>query len=309
MSTALVTGGAGFIGSHLVRSLLADGVRVRVLDDLSTGHRAHLDGLDVELTVGDVRDAGTVRSVAAGCSELYHLAAIASVPRTVAEPALSFAVNLGGTHQVLEAARTCGVERLIFASSAAVYGPATMARIPEGAPLRPQSPYGAEKAAGEQLVRAYAASYGMHAVSLRFFNVYGPRQDPSSPYSGVIAAFLGALVQGRIPEIHGDGSQSRDFVSVADVVAACRLAASRGVPGEAYNVGTGHPTSVLELLRAVQAGLDAPPDVRFGPRRAGDLDTSCADVTGLAALGFVARVPLGDGLAETARWYRDQLVR
>lgn len=307
MRTALVTGGAGFIGSHLVRRLVADGLRVRVLDNLDTGREANLDGVDLDFVRADVRDADAVLRATEGCAEVYHLAAVASVPRTVADPAESFAVNGLGTHHVLEAARRTGVACVVCASSAAVYGPTHVPRVGEDAPLRPQSPYGAEKACMEQLASAYAASYGLGVVCLRFFNVYGPRQDPNSPYSGVIAAFLAALVQGRVPEVHGDGSQSRDFVAVDDVVTACRLAATKGAPGGVYNVGTGQPTSVIALLRALQSALGTSDAVRFGPRRAGDLDASCAQIARLEALGFRADVGLAEGLAATAAWYRANL--
>ncbi|MEZ4322083.1 MAG: NAD-dependent epimerase/dehydratase family protein [Myxococcota bacterium] len=302
---ALVTGGAGFIGSHLVRRLLADGWRVRVLDNFDTGHRSNLDGLAVDVLEGDLRT--DCEAAVAGCSRVFHLAAIASVPRSVAHPDESFAVNALGTSRLFEASRRAGVSRVVCASSAAVYGP-TGAVVSEDQVLRPQSPYGAEKAAMEHLATAYGAALGLEVVCLRFFNVYGPRQDPSSAYAGVIAAFCAALAAGRVPVVHGDGSQSRDFVYVSDVVDALVLAADHGVAGVPYNVGTGRPTSVIELLRNLQAALDAPPDATFGDRRAGDLDRSCADVSRLATLGFRAQVDLAEGLLHTGRWYREHFA-
>lgn len=296
----LVTGGAGFIGSHLVRRLLSEGLAVRVLDDLSTGRASNLVGLPVELLVGDVRlDA---EQAVEGCTRVFHLAARSSVPDSIEDPGNSFATNALGTSRILEAARLAGVERVTLASTAAVYG-STKGQVSERTPCRPVSPYAAEKAAGELLAQAYSRSFDLDVVALRLFNVYGPCQDPESAYSGVIAAFCGDLAAGRMPTIHGDGTQSRDFVHVRDVVEAFLVADARGTPGAVYNVGTGREATVLEVLRALQQAVGAANTVRFVARRAGDLDRSCADISRLAALGYEPAIPLGSGLAETWRWY------
>lgn len=306
MRTHLVTGGAGFIGSHLVRRLVAEGDRVVVLDNLDTGSRENLTGVDLELVVGDIRDRSVVDRCAQGVDTVFHLAAIASVPRSVEDPATSFAVDVIGTHNVFEAARAASARRVVCASSAAVYGENPSERLDESELPAPLSPYGAHKAAMESLAGATSHALGLPVVCLRFFNVYGARQDPRSSYAGVIAAFLGVLSRGGVPTVHGDGLQSRDFVHVSDVVEALLLAAERGEPGAAYNVGTGHPTSVLDLLRTIQAQLGSSDAVRFTESRAGDLRTSCASIDRLRALGYAPRRTLTEGLAETATWYREQ---
>lgn len=306
MQTHLVTGGAGFIGSHLVRRLLADGHRVVVLDNFDTGSRENLAGLDLELVEGDLRDLPTVRRCVEGVHTVFHLGAIASVPRSIEDPVQSFDVDVRGSHHVFEAARQAGVQRVVCASSAAVYGENPAPRLGEHELPAPVSPYGAHKAMMEDLARASSHSLGLPVVCLRFFNVYGARQDPRSSYAGVIAAFLGVLSQGGVPTVHGDGGQSRDFVHVSDVVEALLLGARHGEPGRAYNVGTGQPTSVLELLRTIQAQLGGSDEVHFGPARPGDLRTSCADIASLQGLGFHPTRTLVEGLAETATWYLEQ---
>ncbi|MBI2393614.1 MAG: SDR family oxidoreductase [Deltaproteobacteria bacterium] len=297
----LVTGGAGFIGSHLVTRLLGDGHDVRVLDDLSTGKRenlAHLAAADVELVVGDVRDGATVDACARGCEVVFHEAAIVSVPYSVEHPQTSHDVNLQGTLNVLLAARAQGVRRVVFACSAAVYGDEPTLPKREDMAASPISPYGIEKIAGEQYVLAWPKLYGVEGVSLRYFNVFGPRQDPRSPYSGVISVFVDRARAGREITVFGDGEQSRDFVFVEDVVQANVLAATvPSASGRAYNIGRGARTTLNELLAMLERIVDRPLAVRHEPPRAGDIRDSLADVSrAREELGFAPRVAIEEGL-------------
>ena len=301
---ALVTGGAGFIGSHLATSLLASGGKVRVLDDLSSGHRRNLaEGSEfVEASILDERD---VREAMGGCELLVHLAAEVSVPRSWEDPERAFRINLEGTERVFRLAGEAGVRSVVFASSAAVYGPTPSLPSKEGDPFVCASPYAAHKAAGELMLQSYARRYGFHAASLRFFNVFGPRQDPKSAYAAVISAFMDAAAAGRRPLVFGDGSQTRDFVPVADVVEAIRLAAdpSRSLRGEAFNVGLGERRSLLDLIATLSkvSGRDLDPELR--PPRAGDVPHSCASIErATRELGYVPPVSFEEGLAETWRW-------
>src|SRR4051812_43180335 len=251
MPTCLVTGGAGFIGAHLVEALAAAGHGVRVFDDLSTGVASNVPA-GVELIRGDVSDAELVRRAAEGVETVYHLAALASVQRSIEAPADSHRVCATGTLHVLDAARRHKARRVVYAASASAYGiPAGEVQC-ESDPVNPLSPYAAAKLAGEVYCQAFAASYGLETVRLRFFNIFGPRQRADSPYSGVIAIFAALLGQGKQPTIFGDGQQTRDFTYVSDVVQALRLAAERpGVSGEVFNVGTGRGTSLLDLIAAL----------------------------------------------------------
>ncbi|HIQ02466.1 MAG TPA: SDR family NAD(P)-dependent oxidoreductase, partial [Anaerolineales bacterium] len=254
MTLWLVTGGAGFIGSHLVEALVARGERARVLDDFSTGRWENLAAVtgQVEVIEGDVRDRAAAARAVDGVEVVIHLAAIPSVQASVEDPQRVMAVNCTGTLNLLEAARAAGVRRFVFASSAAVYGDQTDLPLREDLPPDPLSPYAASKAAGEALCRAYFASYGLPTVVLRFFNVYGPRQDPRSPYSGVISIFVERMRQGLPPVIYGDGEQTRDFVYVGDVVEAVVRAAEREeAVGEVFNIAGGRQTSVLELVKVL----------------------------------------------------------
>ena len=301
---SLVTGGAGFIGSHLATALLSSGDRVRVLDDLSSGHRRNLaEGSEfVEASILDERD---VREAMGGCELLVHLAAEVSVPRSWEDPARAFRINLEGTERVFRLAGEAGVRSVVFASSAAVYGPTPSLPSKESDPFDCASPYAAHKAAGELMLQSYARRYGFHAASLRFFNVFGPRQDPKSAYAAVISAFMDAAAAGRRPLVFGDGSQTRDFVPVADVVEAIRLAAdpSRSLRGEAFNVGLGERRSLLDLIATLSkvSGRDLDPELR--PPRAGDVPHSCASIErATRELGYVPPVSFEEGLAETWRW-------
>ena len=291
----LVTGGAGFIGSHLVDALLAAGHAVRVLDDLSTGREANL-APGACLLRGDVAEPDTVRAAMAGMDGCFHLAAIASVARSNEDWPGTHRVNLGGTVAVLDAARAKGRLPVVYASSAAVYGDTGEALAHEKRHPAPRTAYGADKLGSEQHAAVGALVHGVPSVGLRFFNVYGPRQDPGSPYSGVISIFARQAVRGEGVCVHGDGLQTRDFVHVADVVAHVRAAmeyaaAHRGAA--VFNVCTGQATSILDLARLLGA---AP--VTHGPARAGDIRHSLGDAThATAALGVAARTPLAEGLA------------
>ncbi len=296
----LVTGGAGFIGSHVVDRLLTLGAHVTVLDDLSTGRREHLpQDARVRLIEGDAADGATVRRAIEDCSRVVHLAAVASVQRSVEDPLGTHRANLVATLQVLEAARDADVLRLVYASSAAVYGDERTPPVAEGGALDPQTPYAADKLAGEHLLSFYRRTFGLPAVALRFFNVYGPRQAADSPYSGVISLFADRVVQGAPLTVYGDGRQTRDFVAVDDVVDAivgC-LTLERAPDPWVLNVGTGVATSVLDLIDALErvAGRRAPRS--FASARPGEVRDSRADVSRLrTALGGWAPRPLDAGL-------------
>ena len=302
----LVTGGAGFIGSHLVEALLASGRPVRVFDDLSSGLRANVPA-GVEFVEGCLTDAAAVSRAVAGCEVVFHLAALASVAKSVEDPGLNHAINATGTLHVLDAARKAGVRRLVYAGSASAYGGADdPAGQGEDTPLCALSPYAAAKMAGEFYCRAFAASYGLETVRLRFFNVFGPRQRPDSPYSGVIAIFSSMLGAGRVPTLHGDGLQSRDFVAVEDVARALILAADTpGVSGRVYNVGTGRSVTLLQLLDALNSQLGTSVVPSHGPARAGDIRHSRAKIDRISAdLGFAPKVSFEEGLRRTLAWSR-----
>lgn len=306
----LVTGGAGFIGSHLVESLIAQGRRVRVLDDFSTGLRGNLAHLKPapELVEGDVADAVAVQRAAQGVSIIFHLAALASVQRSVEAPADTHRVCATGTLHVLDAARRTGVRRVVYAASSSAYGiPADDVQT-ENDPIQPLSPYAAAKLAGELYAQSFTAAFGLETVRLRFFNIFGPRQRADSPYSGVIALFAAALSAGRTPTVYGDGLQSRDFTFVSDVVQALTRAAEKpGVSGRVYNIGTGRSTSVLDLIAALNRQLGTSITPRHAPARAGDVRHSRADISAARRdLGYEPAVRFEDGLAQTLAWYRQQ---
>lgn len=306
----LVTGGAGFIGSHLVDALLARGARVRVLDNLSTGARKNLDHCleRTELVTGDIRDPATCLRACEGVSLVFHQAALGSVPRSLDDPATSFAVNVAGTANVFGAAREAKAARVVFASSSSVYGDSESIAKREGGEGAPLSPYAASKAMNEKLAEVFARCYGMEFVGLRYFNVYGARQDPEGPYAAVIPRFFAASLAGRAPRIYGDGEQSRDFTFVADAVEANLLAASapREACGRAYNVAGGARTTVVELARMIRetAGSGAAP--RHEPPRSGDVRHSLADLAlSERALGYSPQTGLAEGLARSLPYYRE----
>ena len=299
---ALVTGGAGFIGSHLVERLLTDGHQVRVVDNFSTGKRENLEPLvckALEVVVADVRHGWELRDVAAGCEVIFHEAAIVSVPYSVDHPQETHDVNLQGTLNVLEAARQAKSRRVVFASSAAVYGDAPGLPKHEGMLPTPISPYGLEKLTSEHYLSIFARLYGVETVSLRYFNVFGPRQDPSSAYSGVISIFVDRARRRAPVTIFGDGSAYRDFVYVTDVVAANMLAATKpGVSGRTYNVARGEKTTLKDLVRIVGDRVGQPLEVLHAAPRAGDITESLADITrARSELGFTPAVPVNEGLA------------
>jgi UDP-glucose 4-epimerase len=319
MRWCLVTGGAGFLGSHLVEALLERGYRVRVLDDFSSGKRENLAPFQsqIELQVGSVTDVTAVESAIRGCELVFHLAAIASVQRSLEDPLQTHAVCATGTLQVLQAARHLGVRRVVYAGSSSCYGDqsdklsgetatASLRPCREDDPLRPLSPYAAAKLAGEMYCRAFSQAFGLETVVLRFFNIYGPRQDAKSPYSGVIALFANAMLQGQSPTIYGDGLQSRDFVFVADAVQALLLAAETpSARGQVYNIGTGQATTVLALVEHFNRLLGTNIVARHGPPRPGDVRHSLADITrARRELRYQPRTPLPEGLRLTLDWLR-----
>jgi UDP-glucose 4-epimerase len=304
----VVTGGAGFIGSHLVEALLADGHRVRVVDNLATGHRANLAHLGdaFEWLEGDLADFETCRQAVEGAEAVLHQAAIPSVPRSVREPLGSHASGPTATLNILEASRASGtVRRVVFAASSSAYGDTETLPKHEAMLPMPLSPYAAGKLAGEHYVSVYAKTMGLDAVSLRYFNVFGPRQDPSSPYSGVISLFVRAMAEGRSPTILGDGHQTRDFTYVANVVRANLLALRSDKPlgGAVYNVGTGRRISLRQLVDAINDALGTSLAPEFGPPRDGDVRDSQADLTAIRSdLGFEPAVDFEDGLRRTVSW-------
>jgi len=304
-SLVLVSGGAGFIGSHLVEALLAAGHRVRVVDNLVTGHRANLAGLGpaaYEWLEGDLADFAVAARAAEGAAVVFHQAAIPSVPRSVAEPLPAHASGPTATLNLLEAARRAGARRFIFAASSSAYGDTDELPKHEGMYPRPLSPYAAGKLAGEHYVHTYARTMGLDGVSLRYFNIFGPRQDPSSPYSGVISLFARLMREGRRPAIYGDGRQTRDFTYVANVVKANLLAMNAPAPlgGEALNVGTGRRVSLLDLVAAINAALGTDLAPEFRPPRAGDVRDSLASLDRIhAVLGYAPDVEFAEGLRLT----------
>ncbi len=306
--TALVTGGAGFIGSHLVEALLAGGCRVTVLDDLSSGNERNLPASagGLRFIRGDIRDRRAVADAVADCEAVFHLAAVVSVPKTTQDPVGSADVNETGSLNVLDAARRAGARRLVFASSSAVYGDDPRLPKREDMAPKPLTPYAVQKLAVEYHARVYSGLYGLPSVSLRFFNVFGPRQDPSSPYSGVISIFMTQALTAGVPVIYGDGRQSRDFVFVGDVVQALiRAANSQGGSGKVFNVGTGRSVTISALWEVVAALSASSAKPVHAPARPGDVPHSVAAIDAARTdLGFVPQVSFEKGLELTIAWYR-----
>ena len=301
---ALVTGGAGFIGSHLVEALLAEGHPVRVVDNLVTGRRENLAQLGgaIEFLEGDLADFEVCRRAADGVAYVFHQAAIPSVPRSVLEPIPSHASGPTATLNLLEAARQAGARRFMFAASSSAYGETEELPKVETMLPSPLSPYAAGKLAGEHYVQVYARTMGLDGVSLRYFNIFGPRQDPSSPYSGVISLFARAMAEGRRPILYGDGRQTRDFTFVANAVRANLLAMRSDNPleGVAINIGTGRRVSLLDLVAAINATLGTSLEPEFRDPRPGDVRDSQASLDrARSRLGYAPAVDFEEGLART----------
>jgi len=308
MSVILVTGGAGFIGSHIVERLLALGHEVRVLDNFSTGRRENLSSFedDIDVREEDIRDVSGVERAVKGVEVVFHEAALASVPRSVADPVSSNEVNVTGTLNLLVASRDSGVRRFVFASSSSVYGDSPELPKRESMAPSPESPYAASKLAAENYCRIFSSLYGLECVSLRYFNVFGPRQNPGSQYAAVVPLFVTALLEGTPPVIYGDGEQSRDFTYVANVVDANVLALSAdGVAGEVFNVACGRTSTVNELLAGLQGIIGTSLTAHHTDPRPGDVKHSFADISKAEeTLGLVSDVSLDEGLALTVDWFR-----
>jgi nucleoside-diphosphate-sugar epimerase len=308
MARWLVTGGAGFIGSHLAEALIGMGETVRIADSFITGHRRNLAALGnrAELVEGDLADPAIAVRAVAGMEYVLHQAAIPSVPRSVQDPATSNRANVDATLQVLLAARDASVRRVVYAASSSAYGDTPTLPKREDMPTHPLSPYALQKLVGEQYMQLFTSLYGLETVSIRYFNVFGPRQDPSSPYSGVIALFVTALLAGKAPTITGDGGQTRDFTYIANVVdGVLRAATAPHAAGEVINVATGQQISITELAGTLGAiiGVAAPP--AHVEARPGDVRHSLADISkAKAILGYEPIVGLEEGLRRTVEWYR-----
>ncbi len=307
MSSYLVTGGAGFIGSHLCEALVGRGERVRVVDSLVTGKRLNLAHLpQVEFLEGDLAEIDVARRAAEGMDYVLHQAAIPSVPRSVSDPVTSNRSNVDATLNVLVAARDAGVRRVVYAGSSSAYGDTPTLPKHEDMPTNPLSPYALQKLVGEQYLAMFTRLYGLDTVTIRYFNVFGPRQDPSSPYSGVISLFISALVDGRQPIIYGDGGQTRDFTYVANVVdGVLRACHAPGIAGQMMNVATGGRISLNELLATLCGLLGVSTTAVYKEPRAGDVRDSQADIgRARRLLGYEPGVNLRDGLERTLAWYK-----
>jgi UDP-glucose 4-epimerase len=305
MSLYVVTGGAGFIGSHLVEELLHRGERVRVVDDFSTGMRENVPS-GVELVEGDIADPAVADRAIAGADYVLHEAAIPSVARSVADPMKSHRANVDGTLQVLMAAREHMVRRVVMAGSSSEYGESPTLPKHEAMPLAPKSPYALQKVVGEEYCRLFTQLYGLETVSIRYFNVFGPRQQPNSQYSGVISLFIKALSSGARPIVLGDGLQTRDFTYVANVVdGVLRACTAPKASGQAINVATGGRITLLELLDTLNRVMGTSAAPEFGPTRQGDVKDSQASIEkAKALLGYEPSVDFEDGLRRTVAWYR-----
>jgi nucleoside-diphosphate-sugar epimerase len=314
MATYLVTGGAGFIGSHIVERLLTDGHRVRVLDNFSTGRRANIDAVRgagpdrLQVSTADIRDPGVLEKAVAGMEGVFHLAALGSVPRSVEQPQESHAANATGTLNVLVAARDHGVKRVVFAGSSAVYGALEEYPKLEEHPTCPISPYGLTKLMGEHYLRLFGELYGMEPVTLRYFNVFGPRQDPASQYAAVVPAFVSKLMRGEAPTIYGDGDQSRDFTYVENVVQANLLAmkapAEKIAPG-LFNIAAGGRHSVNDLFRTVRDLVGSDLEPIYADPRPGDIRHSQAGIERAREyLGYEPRVSFAQGLERTVEHFK-----
>ena len=311
MKRYVVTGGAGFIGSTLVRTLLDAGGEVAVIDNLLSGHEKNLAEIRdrIEFHTLDIRDGAAIAPVIAGADTVFHLAAIPSVPRSIDDPRPSHEVNIDGTFEVFDAAVKGKVRRLVYAASSSAYGDSeTLPKI-ENMPAKPKSPYAVQKYVGELYASVFTSCFGLETVALRFFNVYGPRQDPSSAYSGILSLFMKHLIARTSPTIFGDGEQSRDFTYVEDVAALCRKAANAsGVAGKMFNAGNGNRYTLNEIWSLLQKMEGVKIPAKFGPPRAGDVRHSMADTTAAKTeLGHAPQFTIEAGLQKTLDWYKASL--
>lgn len=304
----LVTGGAGFIGSHIVRTLLEQGQEVKVLDNFSTGKRENIADFEkkIELIEGDLLDPSKVTEAVRGVDVIFHEAAFVSVPQSMDEPQNCFDVNVTGTSMLFDAARRAGVKRAVFATSAAVYGDSTEMPLTEETPLRPLSPYAASKRVDEIYGQLYTTSFGLEVVALRYFNVYGPRQRPDSMYAAAVPIFIRRLLDGKGVTIYGDGGQTRDLINVRDVVRANLVASEHSAaPGQIFNICTGIETRIIDLVEVLQDLFPSAPAPVFAEPRAGDIYRSIGSPQKAADLiGFRAQVTLDQGLTEAVEWMR-----
>jgi UDP-glucose 4-epimerase len=303
----LVTGGGGFIGSHIVDALLERGDQVRVLDNFSTGDRRNLLHVrdDVEIVEGDLRSYERAHAAVRDCEVVFHQAALPSVPRSIQDPLTSNEANVTGTLNILLAARDAGTRRVVYASSSSVYGAAAGEAKHEDTAVAPLSPYGVSKHTGEAYCKAFFHSYGLETVALRYFNVFGPRQNPISEYAAVVPSFIVAALLGERSVVYGDGSQSRDFTYIDNVVQAnLRAEAVEGAAGESFNVGCGRATAVLEVLEMIYGFAGREPDPNFQPPRVGEVRASQADIgKARAALGYAPQVGVEEGLRRTFDYF------
>lgn len=310
MTISLVTGGAGFIGSHIVDALLERGDRVRVLDNFSTGNRDNLEHVidRIDLIEGDITDAETVNRATRGADLVFHQAALASVPRSVANPIATHRACVDGTLNVLVAARDAGVRRVVYAASSSAYGNAVKMPKSEADPTSPLSPYAVAKLAAEHYCAAFSEVYRLETVRLRYFNVFGPRQSPESQYAAVIPLFIQAMTTGKRPTIHGDGKQSRDFTFIADVVQAnLKASAAPGVSGRVYNVACGRQTSLLELVEHLNRLLGTRIQPLNTSPRTGDVRHSLADIErAKEELYYEPTTDVATGLSECLRWWQSR---
>jgi nucleoside-diphosphate-sugar epimerase len=309
MMNVLVTGGAGFIGSHIVEGMVKRGIRTRVLDDFSTGSRENLEGIEgIEVIEADIRDYDALRTAMDGIEIVFHHAALASVSASVKDPVRSNSVNLDGTVKVLSAAKDAGVKKVVYAGSSSAYGDTPAQPKVESMREQPISPYAVNKTAGEKYCNVFSRIYGLETVVLRYFNVFGPRQDPLSHYSGVISLFIQKLLDGQRPIIYGDGEQTRDFVYVGNVVMANIFASvSRIGGGEVFNVATGEKVTINRLLEIIMELLEIE-NVKpiYREHRKGDLKHSLADIgKAQQAFGYWPVIGLREGLKKTIDWYRN----
>jgi len=312
MARYLVTGGAGFIGSNIAEALVKRGEQVVVLDNLSTGYEKNIAHLrnDISFVKGDVRDAATVREALAGVDYVLHEAALASVPRSIEDPVFVTDVNVRGTLIMLDEARRAGVKRFVYAASSSAYGDTERLPKEESMAPKPLSPYAASKLMGEYYCAVYAHVYGMSTVSLRYFNIFGPRQDPRSQYAAVIPIFVSHLMAGTPPSIFGDGEQSRDFTFVENVVEANILASRcEGARGQTINIGCGTHYTLNDMFNQMRSIMDSPVTPRYAEARAGDVKHSHADISAAEKLiGYKVAVPFAEGLRRTIAWYREARV-